>query len=131
MVNNPICTSLEQSQTLVDLGIDIETADMYYVLYNNRSPKLNIKYNSFPNDLFEFTPAWSLSALSDLLPSFIKRNDKDYVLTMLNIGRVVYSNPNEPNLFEADTIINTIDWTLAVIAPKSFNAISIGIAIHI
>lgn len=48
MVNNPICTSLEQSQTLVDLGIDIETADMYYVLYNNRSPKLNIKYNSFP-----------------------------------------------------------------------------------
>lgn len=116
MVNNPICTSLEQSQTLVDLGIDIETADMYYVLYINRSPKLNIKYNSFPTDLFEFTPAWSLSALSDLLPSFIKRNDKDYVLTMLNIGRVVYFNPNEPNLFEADrmtlldAVVETIEW---------------------
>ena len=46
MVNNPICTSLEQSQTLVDLEVDIETADMDYVLSNNRSPKLYIKYNS-------------------------------------------------------------------------------------
>ncbi len=116
MVNNPICTSLEQSQTLVDLGIDIETADMYYVLYNNHSPRLNIKYNSFPYDLLKFTPAWSLSALSDLLPSFIKRNDKDYVLTMLNIGRVVYFNPNEANLFEADrmtlldAVVETIEW---------------------
>lgn len=116
MVNNPICTSLEQSQMLVDLGIDIETADMYYVLYNNRPPRLNIKYDSFPYDLVEFTPAWSLSALTDLLPSFIRQNDKEYVLTMLNIGRVVYFNPKEQNLFEADrmtlldAVVETIEW---------------------
>lgn len=116
MANNPLCTTIEQSQRLVDLGIDIETADMYYVLYKNRFPRLLIKYDSFPNDLLEFTPAWSLSALSDLLPSFIKHKDKDYVLTMLNIGRVVYFNPNEPNLFEADrmtlldAVVETIEW---------------------
>ena len=116
MVNNPLCTTIEQSQRLVDLGIDIETADMYYVLYKNRSPRLLIKYDSFPNDLLEFTPAWSLSALSDLLPSFIKYNDKEYVLTMLNMGRVVYFNPNESNLFEADrmtlldAVVETIEW---------------------
>ena len=116
MVNNPLCTSIEQSQRLVDLDIDIETADMYYVPYKNRSPRLLIKNDSFPYDLLEFTPAWSLSALSDLLPSFIKYNDKEFVLTMLNIGRVVYFNPNEPNLFEADrmtlldAVVETIEW---------------------
>ena len=29
MGNNPLCTSLEQSQRLVDLGINTKTADMF------------------------------------------------------------------------------------------------------
>ena len=93
MANNLLRTSLEKSQRLVDLGIDIETVDMYYIPYKNRSPRLLIKNDAFPYDLLEITIVWSLSVLSDLLPSFIKYNDKKYVLTILNIGELFNSIP--------------------------------------
>ena len=32
MHNNPICTSVEQSQRLIGLGLDVDTADLYYIL---------------------------------------------------------------------------------------------------
>ena len=50
MGNNPLCTSLEQSQRLVDLGINTKTADMSYVLSRNLAPRLYLgldTYNSF------------------------------------------------------------------------------------
>jgi len=67
---NKICTSKEQSQKLVELGINIKTADMYYYTVNG-----DWEWYETPNimesidDLNEHTiPAWSLSALLDLMP---------------------------------------------------------------
>ena len=54
---NEICTSIEQSQKLIKLGIDVNTADMCW--QNNEFPI------GFNDD--DAVPAWSLSALLSLL----------------------------------------------------------------
>lgn len=66
---NKICTSLEQSQKLIELGIDVNTADMDYIQFAN-DPKvydcvINIYNNEHEDD---WIPAWSLSALLALTP---------------------------------------------------------------
>ena len=60
---NKICTTIEQSQKLMELGIDRKTSDMYYWCgsdlriggYRAQDEELDI-------------PAWSLTALLDLMP---------------------------------------------------------------
>lgn len=60
---NKICTSLEQSKKLIELGIDRKSSDMYYWCgsdlriggYRAQDKELDI-------------PAWSLSALLGLMP---------------------------------------------------------------
>lgn len=71
-----IATTLEQSRRLLELGLDPQTADMY--IFNLVSPNgkvdgTNVRY-IFKEDLSPFTevpeiiPAWSLTALVELLP---------------------------------------------------------------
>lgn len=63
---NKICTSLEQSKKLMELGIDRKTSDMNYWCgsglriggYKAQDEELDI-------------PAWSLSALLELIPERI------------------------------------------------------------
>lgn len=65
---NKICTTIEQSQKLMELGIDISTADMYFHPYPNDEywydvPNIGtavLKYNQLP--------CWSLNALLELMP---------------------------------------------------------------
>lgn len=52
---NKICTTIKQSKELIELGIDIFTSDRFYS--RDREDELPI------------IPAWSLSALLELLPS--------------------------------------------------------------
>lgn len=81
---NKICTSLEQSKKLIELGIDVSTADMFYadLLVDG-----NHKYNLHPLESYgfktfeetklkvsehlDFIPAWSLSALLELMPPYL------------------------------------------------------------
>lgn len=60
---NKICTSIEQSEKLVELGIDVKKADM---IYNT----LDVSYvrHDTPIDKYH-TPAWSLAALMELTPN--------------------------------------------------------------
>ena len=72
-----ITTTIEQSRKLIELGIDVNTADMYY--YNNDEiPQIIsdiklLKKNINPKF---YTPAWSLSALIELMPEHIVINNK-------------------------------------------------------
>lgn len=75
---NNLCTSRDQSKTLMGLGIDVQTSDMCYILnkilatgYLRAMEVLNDRVD----DLF---PAWSLSALVDLMPERITIGDKDH-----------------------------------------------------
>lgn len=62
---NKICTSIEQSKKLIELGIDRTTSDMYYWCgsdlriggYRAQDEELDI-------------PSWTLSALFKILPIF-------------------------------------------------------------
>ena len=67
-----ICTSVEQSKKLVKLGLDVNTADAIYPWR-----ELMKDYDSLyvPENMFDIDeddiPAWSLSALLELLPQHI------------------------------------------------------------
>lgn len=78
-----ICTSVEQSKILLKLGIDVKTADMYYMyryweidentIGNQSDASIGFDLDSYlgkdNGKTYHYIPAWSLSALLDLLPS--------------------------------------------------------------
>ena len=62
---NNIATSINQSQKLIDLGLSADTADMYWVTYENQT-YLTSMDKEF--DKRTDTYAWSLSRLLELMP---------------------------------------------------------------
>lgn len=73
---NKICTTIEQSRKLIELGVDVNTSDMYW--WYNTEEKRNeaslIDYAFVSDDI----PAWSLSALLGLMPKLYEfENDPD------------------------------------------------------
>jgi hypothetical protein len=81
---NKICTTIEQSKKLIKLGVDVNIADMTYVsmkdydenTYHLTVGKTDVNWakdelgNLNWNDVYEkYIPAWSLTALMNLLPS--------------------------------------------------------------
>ncbi|MBO6271788.1 hypothetical protein J6O48_03295 [bacterium] len=77
---NKICTSIEQSKKLIELGIDVNTADMYWK--NGVSDRYIQCFTPFvcgdyQNGInFDYDiPAWSLSALLGLMPTDDKRDE--------------------------------------------------------
>lgn len=64
-----ICTDLEQSRKLVELGIEPNTADMYFEpSVGFRTEPSEIKVGDIKNAHPRSVPAWSLSALLQLMP---------------------------------------------------------------
>lgn len=81
---NKICTSLEQSKKLIELGIDENTSDMVYLKsYFEDDGEYNLLVGSYHEGYAErdgktlvpvfdeHIPAWSLSALLELMPSYL------------------------------------------------------------
>ena len=75
---NKICTTIDQCKKLLDLGIDINTADLTVTNYPLQDgSRFDFICCKLPNDTFpsitdgksEKIPAWSLSSLMNLLPS--------------------------------------------------------------
>lgn len=67
ITTNKLCTSIEQSEKLVEIGLDANTADIYYI---NGEGKARIgKWNKIQHDSDD-VPAWSLSALLGLMPPY-------------------------------------------------------------
>ena len=79
-----ICTSIEQSQKLVGLGISLNTADMYHAPDANiivAEPYITKDENETLIPAYKGAiPAWSLSALLGLMPTDDKK-DEYYVDT--------------------------------------------------
>lgn len=101
---NSICTSIEQSKKLIELGIDINTADMFLAV-NGTIPVVS-KYIDDGLVTADDTaiPCWSLAALMKLLPSeFTTKNEfgkykyeikiRKYKLTdNVDIYQIAYGN---------------------------------------
>jgi len=70
---NKICTSLEQSKKLVELGIDINTADTFWDMAEpekRRTPTVGLISDYYDMEDWAI-PAWSSDALSKLLPPYL------------------------------------------------------------
>ena len=76
---NKICTSIEESKKLIELGIDVNTADMHYstwtilnegeyILSPNQGETIEELQENYGNQVI---PAWSLSALLELIPPYL------------------------------------------------------------
>ena len=72
-----ICTTIEQSKKLIELGFDVDSADMHYNVdrYNNESEIFAIPYSELcfykDSDAQYSVAAWSLSALLELIPPYL------------------------------------------------------------
>ena len=60
-------TTIEQSRKLIELGLNTETADLYWWKYENKTYLSEMDDGEF--NTHTDTPAWSLSALLGLIPN--------------------------------------------------------------
>ena len=81
-MNNSVCTSYEQSKSLLELGLDPNTADMKYdprwdipVIISEYDYDSHLNYN--PDYENTDIPAWSLTALLALMPKIKFFKDED------------------------------------------------------
>ena len=81
-----ISTTIEQSKHLLELGLDPASADMEYCYIDEFNSGLQVKgdinaeVDRRLDMMFGVThiPAWSLSALLEVMPKEIKKDDKQY-----------------------------------------------------
>ena len=89
-----ICTDIEQSKKLIELGIDKNTADMWYrKVIGGHEPV------TYCSQAGKFIPAWSLSALMNLLPSEFTEVGK-YSTTIYEIKIRKYNLIEDVNLYQ-------------------------------
>ena len=107
---NKICTDIDQSKKLTELGIDINTADIIYNI-------LDISYirHDAPIDKYHM-PAWSFSALEGLMPFQIIENNQRYGFYQVKgfnkqgeTYRFGYKTNNDSFLFETSWYNDVID----------------------
>ena len=137
-INTLICTTIEQSKRLIELGLKSETADMHYVKktmdsmgnpindefdiphYGNTNSKYG-RYVVMNFSNYETLPAWSLHRLMAIMPDKIKMMSitmewwdfhlQIYKTTISYIGlRVVTAFNQNDNLY--DNIIDCIEWLI-------------------
>ena len=121
---NKICTSLEQSKKLIKLGIDVNTADMDYVPFDNDPKEYNCIINIWNNehDDYDWIPVWSLSALLGLMPFQIIENNNRFGFYQVKgfnkqgeTYRFGYKNNNEFFLFETSWYNDSVDAAFEMI----------------
>ena len=94
---NKICTSIEQSKRLIELGIDVNSADMVYHKELNGTYTLRVVNNVLEYDI----PAWSLSALLELMPSYLFEFERGIDLNLYpSINRKGWLCSYMPNAIE-------------------------------
>lgn len=130
--NSQVCTTEEQSQRLLDLGLKPKTADMSLTVvcgseiaqWVGRLNNLeNVKVNGIgiPNEEVENTPAWSLHRLLEMIPSEIKPINDYYSITFDQVViqyecsyhdiDVLKSFGDSPCIY--DNIVDCIEWLIS------------------
>ena len=110
-----ICTSRSQSERLLALGLKVETADMMYCK-TTYGESITVKDDDYLEHLD--TPAWSLSRLLSMMPSFIDIGGYEYMLRIIQ-GRAFSYRSNivgDALLYGCgsvyDSAIYTIEWLI-------------------
>ena len=124
-----ICTSIEQSKKLLELGLNPDTADMFWLriigetrnTYGDIIPLTedicqvaiddnNLCFHQSSYDEDDTMPAWSLSALMSLMPQncAIDKEKNKYVASYVTSHEVLKWDSNTP--FEG--AVNMMCWLL-------------------
>ena len=112
--NSQICTTREQSESLLALGLRKETADMMWANCKGNSSGttyyLAVGTPHYNCDI----PAWSLHRLIEMMPKEINRCNNFYLL-LVSKENVFYQTGHPPfrhhdSLY--DNIIDCIEWLI-------------------
>ena len=122
--NTQICTTIEQSKRLLELGLDDNTADMFHpaqhigkdiVRYSDSPMRVQEEhFEIFVDDL----PAWSLHRLIAMLPDFFSNLGRQFNLKMDKCFlRYCTARNDEYIYFQQkdtlyDNIIDCIEWLI-------------------
>ena len=116
--NSQICTTREQSERLIALGLKKETADMKWLGCSDENGDIYYLLSDVPHHFRSIDiPAWSLHRLIEMMPTLIGWRDKQYWLDVNNDG-VCYSTSMSYALVEFiadnlyDNIIFCIEWLI-------------------
>ena len=118
--NSQICTTREQSERLLALGLKKETADcgIYYSELAGCDRMFAKIENEFEADEI---PAWSLHRLIEMMPEYVHKGNANFERTLFpdsvdyfrdlykDCGDVVISF-DSPNLY--DRLIHCIEWLI-------------------
>lgn len=109
-----ICTSIEQSKKLIELGLDTNTADMYYIYdgfeeINSELP--SVGHKCLEKDI----PAWSLSALLGLIPNLDERSPTLCRNIQENKWWVVYHSTAVDAVIQTECYDNPLDAAFEMI----------------
>ena len=117
--NSAICTSKEQSERLLALGLKKETADMGWgnILIGNKREWIEV---TFPMEEHSerSLPAWSLHRLIEMMPDIIKDNSEGMLCHLSIAGNSVFYETRSTDLcqFFGDSlyncIIDCIEWLI-------------------
>ena len=78
-----ICTSIDQSKKLIELGIDANTADLWWNVDDRDYPSLD--YNiGFHKEHKDDIPAWSIAALNKILKKHLHSYELSYCSAVKN-----------------------------------------------
>lgn len=116
-------TTIEQSRKLIELGIDVNTADMFYDnpdLLNN-PPEIIVNHNYPFND--SDIPCWTTEALLDILDETIVTNEEDeYTLHFGKDGTSYYMH-YEDAYRSMNNIIDELDFCCSTLLNCAFEMI--------
>ena len=127
--NSQICTTREQSERLLALGLKKETADMTIHIKNDDGLYVTAEpfyewdddMNTIPSleDIEQILPAWSLYRLIEMMPYCIEMNDKYRCLQISKwYVRYAHNGTEKPyigyikKLNTFDAIIECIEWLI-------------------
>lgn len=111
--NSQVCTTREQSEKLLALGLKPETADMSY--YKGEPCLDSYEEMECPYDKM-VSPAWSLHRLLDMIPNVT--DDGFWAFSMDNINCWYNSPIDDHEDFEKgetiyDNVIDCIEWLIS------------------
>lgn len=106
--NSQICTTKEQSQRLLELGLKPETADCFHWNYAGVNYVGNITEELETTDV----PAWSLHRLIAFLPETAGGKYDYFSLyhACVRYGGIIHDFSESDNLY--DNIIDCIEWLI-------------------
>lgn len=113
--NSQICTTKEQSERLLALGLKAETADMHH--YKWSEGYWDIYACPVRGSEPYYIPAWSLHRLIEMMPTVITHDDYSLILG-INATCVYYADDEYAESFKAfegnlyDCVVKCIEWLI-------------------